>query len=78
MKRFIKVLVAVFLGLGLIQLIDLSFYLMNQRDTYLFNIGIVLFGIIFVAFGFLGLYLVKVLDSEEEVKEEVKQDKKEN
>jgi ABC-type antimicrobial peptide transport system permease subunit len=78
MKTVIKILVAVFLGLGLAQLIDLAFYLMNQSDSYLFNIGIVLFGIIFIAFGYLGLYLINVLDSKEEVKEEVKQNKKEN
>jgi len=75
MKTVIKVLVGFFLGLGLVQLVDLSFYLMNQRDTYLFNIGIVLFGAIFVAFGYLGLYLMKIIKPEEEVKEEVKQEK---
>ena len=75
MKTVIKFLVGFFLGLGLVQLVDLSFYLMNQRDTYLFNIGIVLFGIIFVAFGYLGLYLMKIIKPEEEVKEEVKQEK---
>jgi hypothetical protein len=74
MKTVIKVLVGLFLGLGLIQLVDLSFYLMNQSDTYLFNIGIVLFGIIFVAFGYLGLYLLKIIKPE---KEEVKQQKQE-
>jgi ABC-type multidrug transport system permease subunit len=74
MKTVIKVLVGFFLGLGLVQLVDLSFYLMNQRDTYLFNIGIVLFGIIFVAFGYLGLYLMKIIKPE---KEEVKQEKEE-
>jgi heme/copper-type cytochrome/quinol oxidase subunit 4 len=74
MKTIIKVLVALFLGLGLAQLADLAFYLMNQSDSYLFNIGIILFGIILIAFGYLGLYLVNVLDS----KEGVKQNKKEN
>jgi hypothetical protein len=74
MKTVIKVLVGLFLGLGLVQLVDLSFYLMNQSDTYLFNIGIVLFGIIFVAFGYLGLYLLKIIKPE---KEEVKQQKQE-
>jgi hypothetical protein len=73
-KIVIKILVGLFLGLGLIQLVDLSFYLMNQRDTYLFNIGIVLFGIIFVAFGYLGLYLMKIIKPEEK---EVKQEKEE-
>jgi ABC-type antimicrobial peptide transport system permease subunit len=74
MKTVIKVLVGFFLGLGLAQLVDLAFYLMNQSDSYLFNIGIILFGIILIAFGYLGLYLINVLDS----KEEVKQNKKEN
>jgi ABC-type antimicrobial peptide transport system permease subunit len=74
MKTVIKILVGLFLGLGLVQLVDLSFYLMNQSDTYLFNIGIVLFGIIFVAFGYLGLYLLKIIKPE---KEEVKQQKQE-
>jgi predicted membrane protein len=74
MKTVIKVLVGIFLGLGLFQLVDLSLYLMNQSDIYLFNIGIVLFGIIFVAFGYLGLYLMKIIKPE---KEEVKQEKEE-
>jgi ABC-type antimicrobial peptide transport system permease subunit len=74
MKTVIKVLVGIFLGLGLFQLVDLSLYLMNQSDTYLFNIGIVLFGVIFVAFGYLGLYLMKIIKPE---KEEVKQEKEE-
>jgi ABC-type antimicrobial peptide transport system permease subunit len=66
LKTVIKVLVGLFLGLGLFQLVDLSLYLMNQSDTYLFNIGIVLFGIIFVAFGYLGLYLMKIIKPEKE------------
>ena len=73
MKTVIKILVGLFLGLGLVQLVDLVFYLMNQEDTYLFNIGIVLFGIVFVAFGYLGLYLMKIIKPE---KEEVKQENK--
>jgi hypothetical protein len=74
MKIVIKILIGFFLGLGLVQLVDLSFYLMNQSDTYLFNIGIVVLGVIFVAFGYLGLYLMKVIKPEEE---EVKQEKEE-
>ena len=69
MKTVIKVLVGIFLGLGLFQLVDLSLYLMNQSDTYLFNIGIVLFGIIFIAFGYLGLYLMKIIKPEKEENE---------
>ena len=77
MKMVIKFLVIVFLGLGLMQLADLAFYLMNKEDSYLFNMGLLVFGIIFVAFGYLGLYMLKVIKPEEEVKEEVKQEKEE-
>jgi len=77
MKMFIKFLVIVFLGLGLMQLADLAFYLMNRSDGYLFNMGLILFAAIFVGFGFLGLYMLKVIKPEEEVKEEVKQEKEE-
>lgn len=77
MKTVIKFLVIVFLGLGLMQLADLAFYLMNRSDGYLFNLGLILFAAIFVAFGFLGLYMLKVIKPEEEVKEEVKQEKEE-
>jgi heme/copper-type cytochrome/quinol oxidase subunit 4 len=72
MKTVIKVLAGLILGFGLVQLVDLVFYLMNQEDTYLFNIGIVLFGVVFAAFGYLGLYLMKIIKPE---KEEVKQEK---
>lgn len=75
MKTVIKILAGLLVGFGLVQLIDLAFYLMNQPDTFVFNIGLVVFAIVFVAFGYLGLYLVKVLKPEEEVKEEVKQEK---
>lgn len=75
MKTVIKILAGLLLAFGLIQLTDLAFYLMNQSDTFVFNIGLVVFGIVFVAFGYLGLYLMKVLKPEEEVKEEVKQEK---
>jgi len=77
MKTVIKFLVIAFLGLGLMQLADLAFYLMNRSDGYLFNLGLILFAAIFVAFGFLGLYMLKVIKPEEEVKEEVKQEKEE-
>jgi hypothetical protein len=77
MKTFIKVLAGLILGFGLVQLTDLGLYLMNRSDSYLFNLGIVMLAIVFVAFGFLGLHLMKIIKPEEEVKEEVKQDKKE-
>lgn len=78
MKTVIKVLVGLFLGLGLVQLVDLGMYLLNRPDSYLFNLGVLILGIVFVAFGFLGLYVMKIIKPEKEVKEEVKQNKKEN
>lgn len=77
MKTVIKVLVGLFLGLGLVQLVDLGMYLLNRPDSYLFNLGVLILGIVFVAFGFLGLYIMKIIKPEEEVKEEVKQEKEE-
>jgi hypothetical membrane protein len=77
MKTFIKILAGFIVGFGLVQLTDLGLYLMNRPDSYLFNLGILVLAIVFVAFGFLGLYIMKVLKPEEEVKEEVKQKKEE-
>jgi ABC-type antimicrobial peptide transport system permease subunit len=77
MKTVIKVLVGLFLGLGLVQLVDLGMYLLNRPDSYLFNLGVLVLLIVFVAFGFLGLYIMKIIKPEEEVKEEVKQEKEE-
>lgn len=75
MGKVIHVLAIILAGIVLGQLLDFSFYLMNQSDTFVFNIGLVVFGTVFVAFGFLGLYLLKVLKPEKEEKEEVKQEK---
>jgi predicted membrane protein len=75
MKMVIKFLGVLFTGLVLMQLADLAFYLMNRSDSYLFNMGLLVFGVVFVAFGYLGLYMLKVLKPEQE--EEVKQ-KEEN
>lgn len=76
MKTVIKILAGLLVGFGLVQLVDLAFYLMNQPDTFVFNIGLVIFAVVFVAFGYLGLYLMKVLKPEQ-IKEEVKQEKQE-
>lgn len=70
MKTVIKVLAGFFTAFALIQLIDLGFYLMNQSDTFVFNLGVAVLAAVFVALGYLGLYLMKVLKPEEEVKEE--------
>lgn len=74
MKTVIKVLVGFFTAFALIQLIDLGFYLMNQSDTFVFNLGVAVLAAVFVALGYLGLYLMKVVKPE---KEEVKQEKEE-
>ena len=71
MKTVIKVLAGFFTAFVLIQLIDLGFYLMNQSDTFVFNLGVAVLAAVFVALGYLGLYLMKVVKPE---KEEVKQE----
>ena len=76
MKTVIKVLAGLIVGFGLVQLTDLALYLMNRSDSYLFNIGLIMFAAIFVAFGFLGLQLLKIIKPEE-VEEEGKQEKEE-
>lgn len=76
MKAVIKVLAGLLIGFGLLQLTDLAFYLMNQPDTFVFNLGIVVLAIVGVAFAYLGLYLMNVLKPEQ-VKHEVKQEKQE-
>ena len=63
-----------FTAFVLIQLVDLGFYLMNQSDTFVFNLGVAGLTAVFVALGYLGLYLMKVVKPE---KEEVKQEKEE-
>jgi Na+/H+ antiporter NhaD/arsenite permease-like protein len=75
MKVVVKILAIFLLVAGLVQLIDLSFYLMNQSDTYVFYLGIVSLAATFVAFGFLGLYAVRLIKEEEE--KELKSTKKE-
>ena len=77
MKTVIKILAGLIIAFGLVQLTDLGLYLMNRPDSYLFNLGIVMLAIVGVAFAFLGLYLMKVIKPEDEVKEEVKQEKEE-
>lgn len=71
MKTVIKVLAVLIVGFGLVQLTDLTLYLMNRSDSYLFNIGLIMFAAIFLAFGFLGLQLLKIIKPE---KEETKQE----
>jgi hypothetical protein len=61
MKTVIKVLVVLFLGLGLVQLVDLGLYLMNRPDSYLFNLGVVILAAMGVSFAFLLLYVIKMI-----------------
>jgi hypothetical protein len=77
MKTVIKILAGLIIAFGLVQLTDLGLYLMNRPDSYLFNLGIVVLAVVGVAFAFLGLYLIKVIKPDEEVKEEIKQEKEE-
>jgi hypothetical membrane protein len=64
MKTVIKVLVVLFLGLGLVQLVDLGLYLMNRPDSYLFNLGVVILAAMGVSFAFLLLYAIKIIKPE--------------
>jgi hypothetical membrane protein len=53
-----------FLGLGLVQLVDLGLYLMNRPDSYLFNLGVVILAAMGVSFAFLLLYVIKMIKPE--------------
>ena len=77
MKTIIKILAGLLIAFGLVQLTDLGFYLMNQPDTFVFNLGIVVLAVVGIAFAYLGLYLMNILKPEEKVREEVKQEKQE-
>ena len=72
MKVVVKILAIFLLVAGLAQLIDLSFYLMNQSDTYLFYLGLISLAATFVVFGLLGLGATKWI-----TKEDIKSTKKE-
>lgn len=64
MKTVIKILVVLFLGLGLVQLVDLGLYLMNRPNSYLFNLGVVILAAMGVSFAFLLLYVIKIIKPE--------------
>lgn len=57
MKKIAIVIGLVIVLIGLIQMVDLSFYLLNRPDTYLFNLGLVLFGLQLLGFAALGGYI---------------------
>jgi len=57
MKKIAIVIGLVIVLIGLLQMVDLSFYLLNRPDTYLFNLGLVLFGLQLLGFAALGGYI---------------------
>ena len=79
MKTVVKV-IAIFLAVvTLTEIVGFAFFLMRQPDTFTFNIGLVVFLSASAAFGYLGLYLIKLInpDVKEEIKKEIDQNKKE-
>lgn len=75
MKKVTKLVLIVFVIAGLVQLMDLSFYFLNQPDTYLFNIGIILFLLIFISFCYLGIYTMDILKPKEKEEKSTKKEK---
>jgi hypothetical protein len=57
MKKIAIVIGLLIVFIGLIEMVDLSFYLLNRPDTYLFNLGLVLFGLQLLGFSSLGIYI---------------------
>jgi hypothetical protein len=54
MKKIAIVIGILLVIIGLVETIDLSFYLMNRPDTYLFNLGLILFGLQLLGFAAIG------------------------
>lgn len=75
MKEVFKVLAIFFAVIVLSQILDFSFFLMNQSDTYAFNIGIVVFAITLITMGYVVYIVTKIIKPK--VKEEINQNKKE-
>jgi hypothetical protein len=57
MKKIAIVIGVLLVMIGLVETIDLSFYLMNRPDTYLFNLGLVLFGLQLLGFAAIGGFM---------------------
>jgi uncharacterized membrane protein YczE len=53
MKKIAIVIGILLVIIGLVETIDLSFYLMNRPDTYLFNSGLVLLGLQLLGFAYI-------------------------
>lgn len=85
MKKIAIVIGILLVTIGLVETVDLSFYLMNRPDTYLFNLGLVLFGLQLLGFAAIGGFMYDLVsrwskDKEPEITttEEPKKPKKKN
>jgi hypothetical protein len=85
MKKIAIVIGILLVTIGLVETIDLSFYLMNRPDTYLFNLGLVLFGLQLLGFAAIGGFMYDLVsrwskDKEPEITttEEPQKPKKKN
>ena len=61
MKKISIVIGILLVIIGLVETIDLSFYLMNRSDTYLFNLGLVLFGLQLLGFAAIGGFIYDLI-----------------
>ena len=84
MKKIAIVIGILLVTIGLVETIDLSFYLMNRPDTYLFNSGLVLLGLQLLGFAYICRFMFDLVskwskDKETEITtEEPKKPKKKN
>ena len=85
MKKIAIVIGILLVTIGLVETVDLSFYLMNRPYTYLFNLGLVLFGLQLLGFAAIGGFMYDLVsrwskDKEPEITttEEPKKPKKKN
>lgn len=60
-SKGIKILSLSLVLFGLIQAIDLPYYLMNQADTYLFNLGAVTLVVVYVGIFYVVSLIGKIL-----------------
>lgn len=60
-SKGIKILSLCLVLFGLIQAIDLPYYLMNQADTYLFNLGAVTLVVVYVGIFYVVSLIGKIL-----------------
>lgn len=60
-SKGMKILSLCLVLFGLIQAIDLPYYLMNQADTYLFNLGAVTLVVVYVGIFYVVSLIGKIL-----------------